>query len=60
VGNGTQVLRRVLAEAGAAGQTVRLGVMKQDSALAFYRKLGFTVIVETQTHLFMKRTAQIG
>jgi GNAT superfamily N-acetyltransferase len=57
-GIGTLVMRQVLAEAGAAGKAVRLAVMKANSALAFYRKLGFAVVGETETHFEVTATGR--
>jgi ribosomal protein S18 acetylase RimI-like enzyme len=57
-GIGTIVLQRVLEEARAAGKALFLQVMKQNSALAFYRKLGFVVVRETETHFEMEGPAQ--
>lgn len=53
-GIGTQVVQRVLEEAESAGKAVLLQVMKQNSALAFYRKLGFAVVGSTDTHFEMR------
>jgi GNAT superfamily N-acetyltransferase len=53
-GIGTSVMRQLLAEAHAAGKAVRLTVMKQNSAIAFYRKLGFVAVGSTNTHFEMR------
>jgi ribosomal protein S18 acetylase RimI-like enzyme len=57
-GIGTVVVQRVLEEARSAGKALFLQVMKQNSALAFYRKLGFVVVGETETHFEMGQPAQ--
>lgn len=46
-GLGEQLLRTLMAEAMAAGASVKLGVLKVNPALHLYERLGFIVIGET-------------
>ncbi len=57
-GIGTLLVRRLLDEAREAGQPVRLRVLKVNPARDLYRRLGFTVTGETDTHYQME--AEIG
>ena len=53
-GIGTLLVRRVLADAGRTGLRVRLKVMKVNPAHRLYRRLGFVVAGETETHFLME------
>jgi ribosomal protein S18 acetylase RimI-like enzyme len=53
-GVGTLLVRRLKKEAGEAGVRVRLKVMKVNPAHRLYRRLGFEVTGETNTHLLME------
>jgi ribosomal protein S18 acetylase RimI-like enzyme len=46
-GIGTRLLTEVVKEARAAGASLRLEVLKANPARSLYRRLGFTVISET-------------
>ena len=55
-GIGTACMMRVIEEADAAELPVRLRVLKVNSrAIAFYRRLGFRIIGEDDTHILMER-----
>jgi GNAT superfamily N-acetyltransferase len=54
-GIGSQLIAGVLAEADAAGLPVHLRVFKINPARHLYRRLGFAVTDETETHLVMER-----
>jgi GNAT superfamily N-acetyltransferase len=54
-GIGTDVMRRIIAEAAQAGQAVTLGVVKSNDALRLYRRLGFTTTHEDSRKLYMRR-----
>ena len=54
-GSGTQVLRQVVFDAAARGLPVRLRCLKWNPALSLYRRHGFLVIGETETHFQMER-----
>ena len=54
-GVGTELVRRVIAEAAAAGLPVRLQVLHRNRARALYERLGFTATGETETHVRMER-----
>lgn len=56
-GLGTRLARAVLAEADAAGLPVRLRVLRVNPAQRLWRRLGFDVVGETETHLVMERPA---
>jgi hypothetical protein len=45
-GFGTQVVKRISEEAGWTGKSVTLGVIKTNSALRFYERLGFRITYE--------------
>ncbi len=60
VGIGTLVIRRVLADALAAGQDVSLQVFHINSrALALYGRLGFEETGRTETHVQMRWTCPV-
>jgi GNAT superfamily N-acetyltransferase len=54
-GSGAQVLRQILFDAAARGLPVRLRCLKWNPALSLYRRHGFLVIGETETHFQMER-----
>jgi ribosomal protein S18 acetylase RimI-like enzyme len=54
-GIGTEVMRRVIAEAAHAGQAVTLGVVKTNPALRLYERLGFKVTHEDSRKFYMRR-----
>lgn len=54
-GLGTEVLRRILAEADARRLAVRLQVLKRNPARRLYRRFGFVDVAETETHHVMER-----
>ncbi|MFI0896918.1 GNAT family N-acetyltransferase [Streptomyces sp. NPDC020983] len=54
-GLGSGVLRAVLAEADARGQTVRLNVLQGSPARRLYERHGFTVESEDPVDVFMTR-----
>lgn len=55
-GIGTACVRRVIEDAAAAKLSVRLQVLKVNSrAMAFFQKLGFKKIGESDTHIQMER-----
>ncbi len=56
-GIGTEVLVRILSEAHAKRLPVRLRCLKWNPALALYRRHGFVVTGETDTHFQMERAA---
>lgn len=54
-GIGTTCMRRILDDADASGRSVQLQVLKINSrAIAFYQRLGFTHIGESDTHLLLE------
>ena len=53
-GVGTEVIRSVIAEAGAQKMPLYLSVLKVNPARRLYERLGFEVIEETKHHLRMK------
>lgn len=53
-GLGSQLVRELLAEARAAGLPVRLRVFRVNPAQRLYRRLGFVVTGETETHVLME------
>ena len=56
-GIGTGCMRQIIAEAGRLGLPIRLRVLKVNGrALAFYQRLGFATIGETDTHVLVERT----
>jgi GNAT superfamily N-acetyltransferase len=54
-GIGTDVMRRIIAEAAQAGQAVTLGVVKSNEALRLYRRLGFATTHEDSRKFYMRR-----
>jgi GNAT superfamily N-acetyltransferase len=56
-GIGTEVLARVLSDASAKHLPVRLQVLKWNPALSLYKRHGFVVTGETDTHFQMERAA---
>ncbi len=54
-GIGTEVLAKVLSEADAKHLPVRLVVLKWNPALSLYKRHGFVVLGETETHFQMER-----
>ena len=56
-GIGTHLLSRLCDHARQLGLPVRLRVLRVNPAQALYRRLGFAVVQETDTHLYMERTA---
>ena len=57
-GIGTAVLRRVLAEAEAGGWPVRLEYLKWNPVGSLYRRHGFVVVDESDSHYFLVRAAK--
>ena len=53
-GIGTEVIRSVIAEAGAQKMPLYLSVLKVNPARRLYERLGFEVIEETKHHFRMK------
>ncbi|MHC4341279.1 MAG: GNAT family N-acetyltransferase [Planctomycetota bacterium] len=53
-GIGTFLVRRLLAEAARSHLAVRLRVMKVNPAHRLYRRLGFRIAGETETHYLME------
>lgn len=56
-GLGTDVLRRLLAEADAAGEPVRLVVLRGSAAQRLYERHGFTVVHEDPVDVHLYRPA---
>ena len=56
-GIGTEVLAKILSEADAKHLPVRLQCLKWNPALSLYRRHGFVVTGETDTHFQMERAA---
>jgi ribosomal protein S18 acetylase RimI-like enzyme len=54
-GIGTEVMRRLIAEAEAAGVPVTLGVVKANPALRLYERLGFRTTHEDERKFYMRR-----
>jgi GNAT superfamily N-acetyltransferase len=54
-GIGTEVMRRVIAEASRTGRAVELAVVKINPALRLYEKLGFKVTYEDDHKFYMRR-----
>ena len=54
-GLGSELMRRILAEADAGGLPVRLQVLKVNPAQRLYERLGFRAVGETHTHVRMER-----
>lgn len=53
-GLGTEILRRLQAEATATRRPIQLQVLKVNPAYRLYRRLGFTLTEETPTHYRMQ------
>ncbi len=56
-GIGTEVLRRILSEAQAKRLPVRLQFLKWNPVASLYKRHGFAVTGETETHFVMERAA---
>ncbi len=56
-GIGTEVLSKILGEADAKHLPVRLQCLKWNPALSLYRRAGFVVTGESDTHYQMERAA---
>jgi len=54
-GIGTQVIHRLIAEAGRSHRAVTLGVAKINPALRLYQRLGFRVTHEDDRKYYMRR-----
>jgi ribosomal protein S18 acetylase RimI-like enzyme len=54
-GIGTEVVRRLIAEAEQASYAVRLNVVKINPALRLYERLGFSVTHEDDRKFYLKR-----
>lgn len=59
-GLGTRILEDLLDCCGQAGKPMRLQVFQTNPAQHLYRRLGFAVTRETDTHLFMERHPNTG
>lgn len=57
-GIGAWVLRRVLAEADAAGMAVSLTALRHSDATRFYQRHGFVLEAEGEWDLYFRRPAQ--
>jgi len=55
-GIGTEVLTRIIEEAGRNGQDVTLDVVKENRALWLYRRLGFQITGEDGPKYVMRRS----
>lgn len=51
---GSTVIRDILTQASSAGESVRLMVFKINPAQNLYKRLGFKIVEETETHYLMK------
>ena len=56
-GIGTQLVSALCEKAARQGLPVKLRVMRVNEAQRLYRRLGFAVVGETETHLLMTRGA---
>jgi len=54
-GIGTEVMRRLIAEASPTGRAVELAVVKINPALRLYERLGFRVTHEDDHKFYMRR-----
>jgi ribosomal protein S18 acetylase RimI-like enzyme len=54
-GIGSQVMRRLIAEAAKRGLAVTLGVVKTNTALRLYQRLGFAITHEDERKFYMRR-----
>jgi len=59
-GIGTEVMRRLIAEAAHAHQAVRLNVVKINPALRLYERLGFRTTHEDDRKFYMKLDPGVG
>ncbi len=57
IGIGTHLVAALCERAERRGLPVRLRVMRVNRAQRLYRRLGFKVVGETETHLLMERAA---
>lgn len=56
IGIGSACMTRILADADAAGKAVNLQVLKINiRGIAFYQRLGFSIVDEDSTHVQMKK-----
>jgi ribosomal protein S18 acetylase RimI-like enzyme len=53
-GIGTRLIRELMSAARAKGKPVSLTVVRNNPAFALYRRLGFQVVGEDETRLFMR------
>jgi len=58
-GIGTELVRQVLAQARTSRLPVRLRVFKVNPAQHLWRRLGFSVVGETETHWIMEYAASL-
>jgi ribosomal protein S18 acetylase RimI-like enzyme len=56
-GIGTQVMKRLIAEAAHARWAITLGVVKTNPALRLYRRLGFRITHDDDRKFYMRREA---
>lgn len=56
-GIGTAVMQQVLAEAGAAGTSLRVGALRGSDANRFYLRHGFVLVEEGEHDLYYTRPA---
>jgi len=56
-GIGTQVMHRLIEEAGTAARAVTLGVVKTNPALRLYQRLGFRITHQDDRKFYMRRQA---
>ena len=54
-GIGTEVMKGLIGEAASVNQTMRLHVVKINSAMRLYERLGFQIIGEDDRKFYMKR-----
>jgi GNAT superfamily N-acetyltransferase len=54
-GIGTQIVKDLIAEAGAAGKPLRIHVERENPALQLYNRLGFVLLKDKGVYLFMER-----
>ena len=60
-GIGSSILRRLLADCGNRGRTLRLGCFKENHrAKALYQRLGFRQTAETETHYVLEAAPDSG
>lgn len=58
LGIGTSLIRGLLERGDASGKPVSLRVLKTNPAVNLYKRLGFTVISETNSHYWMRKEGQ--